>query len=133
MKIDLDVLLTNKLEKIGKDYWIADVNFSLSEPRVLKPTLARLFDSVDTRKNKHYSHPFFVPYCDSSSGGKLLDCEIGICDNILYRSKNKNPIAIFYEKNSAVSWFNDMIKKEILRINNSGGCSEKYRKMIISD
>lgn len=109
MKIDLDSFLMEQSNNIGKDYWIADINFDKEQPRVIKPTLAKLFDSTQTENNKHYSHPFFKPYKDNCSKSELSDNEIAICDNTGYRSYQKNPISIFNNLEDAENWFNSKL------------------------
>lgn len=97
---------------INKDLWIAEVNFKMERPRIIKPTLAKLVSREEAPKNKriYYSYTFFKPYNEK---GKLLNKVIGIFDNTGYRSYSGNPLSVFETKQEAKTWFVEKLSSRI--------------------
>lgn len=110
--IEIKEITKENSDYLNKDLWIAEVNFKLERPRIIKPTLAQLVSASEAPKNKriYYSHTFFKPYGEK---GKLLNKPIVIFDNTGYRSYSGNPLSVFETEDECRNWFAEKLSSRI--------------------
>ncbi len=93
---------------IGKDVWIAEVNFNMERPRIIKPTLVRVRHRDEAPKNKtiYYSFCYFSPL---GKKGEPLSRIIPVFDTTGFRGFTGNPLSVFETEQEAKNWFVEKI------------------------
>lgn len=114
MSIDIKLIKSNDSEYIGKNLWIAEVNFHMEKPRIIQPMLVRLrhCDEAPKNKNIYYSYTYFSPL---GKTGEPLSRVIPIFDNTGYRASSGNPLTVFETEEEAKNWFIEKMGNVIIR------------------
>lgn len=106
--ISISELTKENSPYIGKEIWIAEANFKMERPRIIKPTSVLVVDVDNLPKNKriYYSCTYLTPVGKNS---KIIP----IYDNTGYRSFTGNPLSAFDTKEEATVWFNSKMQEKI--------------------